>query len=360
MPKLSPEEVRLLKAAVKRVTVFELWQLLQLPHAQCLPAPINWNQDYLGLSPLRKEKNPSFSIFDGGRRWKDHGVNRSGDSADFLAEAMKVSPENAARLLIGISGVSGARHPIAEAPPGGGQTSYDPLKDEAKTRERAKWPAFETPTNDDLETIAEFRGLSVEGVTLAAKQRLLFCMDSREGRAWVIVDSERANAQARRLDGRPWENIKSKAWSLSGSVGGWPIGIHEAQTFPTIALTEGGPDILAAFHCIWLTGHEATIAPVTILGAGMNIVPAALSHFGGKEVRIFIHGDDNGQGQEAAKRWAGKLTSAGAALSGFFLKTDLNDFVRNLGKAKRKDEYWAFLRKAFGFTARGREAESNL
>ena len=147
MSKLSPEEVRLLKAAVKRVTVFELWHLLQLPGTQCLPAPINWHQDYLGLSPLRKEKSPSFSIFDNGRRWKDHGVNRRGDGADFLAEAMKVSPENAARLLIGISGVNGAHHPVAETPPGGGQMSYDPLKDEAKTKERAKWPVFETPTN---------------------------------------------------------------------------------------------------------------------------------------------------------------------------------------------------------------------
>jgi hypothetical protein len=358
MPKLSPEEVRLLKAAVKRVTVFELWQLLQLPGTQCLPAPINWNQDYLGLSPLRKEKNPSFSIFDGGRRWKDHGVNRSGDGADFLAEAMKVSPENAARLLIGISGVNGAHHPMAEAPSGGG---YDPLKDEAKAKERAKWPPFETPTGDDLKAIADLRGLSVEGVTLAAKGRILFCFESREGRSWVLTDSERVNAQARRLDGQPWESLGgSKAWSLGGSVGGWPIGIHEAQTFPVIALTEGGPDVLAAFHCIWLTGREAVIAPVAILGAGMNIVPAALSHFGRREVRIFIHGDDNGQGQQAAKRWAGKLTGAGAVISGFSLEADLNDFVRNLREAKRKDEYWAFLRKAFGFTARGREAGLNL
>jgi UDP-N-acetyl-D-mannosaminuronic acid transferase (WecB/TagA/CpsF family) len=90
------------------------------------------------------------------------------------------------------------------------------------------------------------------------------------------------------------------------------------------------------------------IAPVTILGAGMNIVPAALTHFGGKEVRIFIHGDDNGQGQEAAKRWAQKLTSAGAVISGFSLEADLNDFVHNLREASHKDKYFVFLHKAFG------------
>ena len=80
-----------------------------------------------------------------------------------------------------------------------------------------------------------------------------------------------------------------------GSVGGWPIGIRESQIYPAIALTEGAPDMLAAFHGVWLTGREAMIAPVTILGAGMSIAAAALSYFAGKKVRIFVHGEECGQ-----------------------------------------------------------------
>ena len=36
--------------------------------------------------------------------------------------------------------------------------------------------------------IADLRELSEEGVAIAAERGLLFCADSREGRAWVITD----------------------------------------------------------------------------------------------------------------------------------------------------------------------------
>ena len=77
----------------------------------------------------------------------------------------------------------------------------------------------------DLKRIADLRGLSVEGVTLAAKERILFCLDSREGRAWVVSDSERINAQARRLDGRPWESLEDLRHGRL-RVGGWMANWH--------------------------------------------------------------------------------------------------------------------------------------
>ena len=134
---------------------------------------------------------------------------------------------------------------------------YDPLNDEEKTARREGWPVFETPTQTEIEAIAKLRGLSSQAVSLAVGRGFLFCADSREGRTWVIADPLRVSAQARRLDGKPWERLSgAKAWSLPGSVGIWPIGLREAWDYPAIALVEGGPDLLATFHLTWLTARE--------------------------------------------------------------------------------------------------------
>ena len=107
----------------------------------------------------------------------------------------------------------------------------------------------------EIEAIAEFRGLSIEGVSLAAEVGLLQCADSSEGRAWIVTDSRRRNAQARRIDGQTWKHIgDKKAWTLPGSEAAWLIGLSEAAPFPLIFLVEGGPDLLAAFHPVWCAG----------------------------------------------------------------------------------------------------------
>jgi hypothetical protein len=122
-------------------------------------------------------------------------------------------------------------------------------------------------------------------------------------------------AQARRLDGKMWKRKDSKAWTLPGSVGAWPISLREAQRFPAIALVEGGPDLLAVFHLAWLTAREETIAAVAILGASLSIPEAALPLFTGKEIKIFPH--LKGDGQKAGMRWAAQLQSAGANPGGY-------------------------------------------
>ena len=75
------------------------------------------------------------------------------------------------------------------------------------------------------------RGLSAEGVAIAGERGLLFCADTEEGRTWVITDSRRLIAQARRMDGKPFEHIGGhKAWTLPGSIGALPIGLYESLT----------------------------------------------------------------------------------------------------------------------------------
>ena len=189
----------------------------------------------------------------------------------------------------------------------------------------------------------------LEGVAIAAERGLLFCALWHGHRAWVVTDSARVNAQVRRMDGGPWEEKDSKAWTLPGSVGGWPVGLREAQAFPAIALVEGGPDLLAAFHLAWCeTSTPETLAlgkgvdvlgnlgVIAIFGAKTRIIDAALPLFASKRVRIFAHDDTSGY--SAAATWTATLKAAGAAVDSFgftgFRQSDgvpvddLNDFVR--------------------------------
>ncbi len=79
-----------------------------------------------------------------------------------------------------------------------------------KARKRESWPTLDAPTGAEIKAIAELRGLSMEGVSLAAEAGLLWCANCDEGRAWIVTDSRRINAQARRMDGQPWAHIGSK------------------------------------------------------------------------------------------------------------------------------------------------------
>ena len=54
--------------------IYEAWEDLGLPGE-----PMESCQ-----SPLRDDVTPSFSVFDGGRKWKDHGTEEHGDVFDFV------------------------------------------------------------------------------------------------------------------------------------------------------------------------------------------------------------------------------------------------------------------------------------
>ena len=136
--------------------------------------------------------------------------------------------------------------------------------------------------------------------------------DGKRHDAWVIKDSTRRSAQARRFYGRKW--ICGKAKSLYGSWGGWTIGAREIGNRPIVMLCEGMPDFVAALgvaYCENLPLDE--VAPACIPGTAHRIHPEALPHFAKKRVRIFAHPDEGGQ--KAARVWAAQLFSVGASVS---------------------------------------------
>lgn len=197
----------------------------------------------------------------------------------------------------------------------------DRIDDPSKAEERAKWPPFEPPAPEDLEAIVRARGIPVEGVRLAVARGILWTATHRDARSWIVTDEGRMAAQARRLDGRPWEvgdGTTRKADTLRGSIGKWPVGIAALKPqYHAVLLVEGGPDLLAAHTVIHAEKREADAAAVAMLGAGCNPRESELYRFTGRTVRIIEHDDD--AGRKAGARWAGLLQPHAASVDGLRL-----------------------------------------
>jgi hypothetical protein len=163
MNTLSP-----LDAAKEQLSVPALWQFLNLPGR-----------------PGNSCRSPFCEVYDRGRKWKDHATGQGGDAADFLAVAYNLSAEEGARRLIALANV-----PIHTSERTGLENFVrSHCAEEEKARMHKDWPIFQQPSAAEIESIAELRGLSVEGVSLAADRGLLFCASFREGRSWVIAKS---------------------------------------------------------------------------------------------------------------------------------------------------------------------------
>jgi hypothetical protein len=340
--KLTPTEVHELKGSLTRITVYDLWRLIVLPGYRNLPN--DSRADHSCLSPLRDENKESFSIFNEGRRWKDHGDNTNefnhGDCVDFLMRSTGMDRVVASRIIIAIDSINEASE-NGDHPSNNG---HNPFTDPLKATNRATWPQLEIPTTEETQKLAALRTLSPAGIKAAVNKGFLRCANSSEGRVWVITDNTRYLAQIRRFDGKTLAG-GAKAKSLKGSIGSWPIGLKEAAKFPAIALVEGGADLLAAIDLIIATGTETAISPVAMLGSSMRIAETMLPLFAEKRVRIFAHIDQ--AGQTAARQWADQLQSINVEVTGYSFAGlsssnkpvgDLNDFISSISENPTAEE----------------------
>jgi hypothetical protein len=78
-----------------RLTVVELWARLY-PNS----AP-KTGRNWIYKSPFREDKTPSFSIFSGGTRFRDHATGDAGDVISFASLAYGISSKEAIRKLSG-------------------------------------------------------------------------------------------------------------------------------------------------------------------------------------------------------------------------------------------------------------------
>ena len=262
-------------------------------------------------SPFREDKNESFSVNADGTLCNDFATGEAGDQVWFFQRASGLSQKDACRKFIELAGGHFTRAPRAAR-----------RQDRAaEAKPKPVFLDFSEGTAADFQHLASLRHIGREGLEWASERGLLWFGTLKDLPTWIVTDSARVNAQARRMDGAQWEHIGAKAWTLPGSWASWPIGITEAQPFPAISLCEGGPDFLAAHYlALWeqATDHtkrDVQCSPVAMLGASQRIHADALPLFAGKRVRIFGHADE--AGRAAVELWARQLASVGAEVDAF-------------------------------------------
>lgn len=289
----------LIAEAKERLSISALWELRGWPGKPGKSCKF----------PDGSDKRASASVLADGMLLKCFRSGRVFDAPALLAEVEGLPMESACREFIRLAGLSGAH--VAGLPP-------RPRRENPPepARVKPKFPLLSACTPEDVAGLARLRGVSPDAVRLAVDRGLLHFADSREGRSWLVADSSRWSAIARRMDGRGWDFLGgAKARMLRGNWASWPIGIGEAANFPCIALVEGGPDLLAALHFAIQQGVADAVAPVCMASAGISFPGEVLPYFDGKRVRIFLDGDR--AGAAAFERWAGQLTDAGAVMDGF-------------------------------------------
>lgn len=282
-----------------------------------------WTAGKSCKSPFRQDRTPSFSVFDSGRAWKDHGNSEAGDVVSFYMKATGLSFTDAVERLAVMAGIY----------------SDEPTRKPEPIKELRLPEDLHTGSSKELATVAKLRGLNVEAVEEASARGLLRFGTVCGSHCWLLTDKHQKSAQARRMTGEAFPAAKNlpsrKAHTLAGSCQSWPLGLLEASQEPFLAIVEGGPDMLAAIHFAQAEGAAERVGVIAMLGASNTIPAEALPHFKNKRIRIFRHADD--AGEKAANCWAGQLEAVGAAADIFDcggvplrsgkISGDLNDFT---------------------------------
>ena len=248
-----------------------------------------------------------------GTLFNDFATGDAGDAVAFFQRATGLSQKDACRKFVELA--NGHYTPPART------SCPRPQAPAVKSKPKPVFPDFRKSTADDFKLLADLRNIGREGLEFASERGLLHFATLKDLPAWIIIDIERVNAQARRMDGKEWEHIGAKAWTLPGSWASWPIGITGTKDFPAIALCEGGPDFLAGHYlALWEQSthnrkRDVQCVPVAMLGASQKIHSDALPLFVNKRVRIFGHDDE--AGRVAVERWAAQLASVGADVDAF-------------------------------------------
>jgi hypothetical protein len=289
-------------------------------------------KDGLYSAPDREDNHPSFSIRDNGRKFYDFARAEGGDVFDFIRLVEGVDRKQAFTIA---EEIAGGRAPLPPVPP-------------PKPRGEIKLPSLRVGKPEDFERVAKLRCIDPAALFTASRFNVLRFADVCRFPSWVLLDDALKIVEGRRMDGRPYPEIKTdrchlverKGHAVGGSKKDWPCGaaVLKGKPFRAVAMVEGGPDMLAAFHFI-LNAGAGDVLPVAMLGrgAGVRIDAQALALLAGRRVRIYPHADADGGGVKSAHVWAQQLHAVGCTVDLFSFQglmrrdgkpvKDLNDAV---------------------------------
>lgn len=249
--------------------------------------------------PFHEDRSASFSISPDGKLCNCFAGCVKGSAIDVLMKATGLSEKEACRKFIEMA----ARLPMSTLP------EPPPRRESRQEEKRAlpNLPPMDYGTPEDHEALAALRHVSIEAVRVAEVVGVLRFGEWRGQPAWFVRDPGGRVAQARRMDRQLW--ACGKVANPKNSWASWPVGAGVKIADQSIALCEGGPDLLAAWHFIHCQQRREDVFAVAMLGAGHKIHPEALPWFANRRVRIFTHGEESGR--KGAARWAEQLASVG-------------------------------------------------
>ena len=245
-------------------------------------------------SPLRDDKNPSFTFYIGRKgdvRFKDHGTGKSGSMINLLSELLSVSCACAAEkidshLRLGLWTV--------------------PKVSSKKKSEGPRNIKLRQIREKDIEQLSKVVGQDCKeivsvlevGLKMLGVGKVYFRSTYGEDDCFFLYDEEANIARVRKLDGSKIMNSKSVC--LAGYKSG-PLGISKIQpNINEVWVMEGEKDTLA----VCAANPEMDYNPICMTGASVSFEKYSDRVKGHK---VIIHAQNDEPGLDAANRWAREI-----------------------------------------------------
>lgn len=266
-------------------------------------------------SPFRQDRNPSFSIFDNGRRWRDFASDEAGRVFDFVAKALACDFAEAVRWIeqrLGIDpahGVTPARA-VPSAKPDVAAVKAEAVPEYRMNKdELAQAVAMATRLADDgalCARVAGARGWSSETVRKLAQEPCLGWNDEHAALAFLFDSGVKLRRREPDGERRIWWHIgKPSLWRACALRGIQ----NQADNPHTVIVAEGETDAITALDdgC-----EEDGKTHVVALPSASTFAAGWLPLFAGRRVILAL--DDDKAGHAATARVARMLDGTAASV----------------------------------------------
>ena len=296
----SVESPDIFEQAKKTYRIEDIWSAFDLPGQPGKSCK----------SPFRKDNHPSFSVYDEGRRWKDHATSDGGDVIEFVKHALDGSHKDAREWFCERLGID---------EPDYNQDSIRKRQSPASQR-RIQFPGkLIEGTQDTWSAFAERRGYTDPGVKAMVEDGILRFIRAGGKKCFVVLDNELRAAEIRRIGGSPFPG-GTKAYPLKGVDKSWLVGSSRLRSAPrsaAVLVTEGATDLLAAFDLFHTLDRfnrvERLWVPTALLGARCRHISSDCENLiKGRHVRLVP--DDDDAGRAMAEHWEPKFHNMGCTV----------------------------------------------
>lgn len=305
-------------------TVFDVWRMFY-PSA---PEPRLGNN----RAPYREDNNPSVSIWDDGRAWKDQAEGFGTDVIEFIKVALGGGYDDVRDWLLERLGIDREDGLAVE------RGAYRNRPATPKPPKRISWPCELIEGKPETwAAFAKTRGWTPEGIELAVSRGYLRFGIVQGRKSYIVMDSTGRCAEIRDIKRQPFVGGKPQ-FPLSGVDKSWlPGAVHlvGATKDVGVILCEGAPDLISAIDLYNRYDGPCRWVCTSLLGSKCrSIHPDCAKLIKGRRVRIIPDADD--AGDEMAEVWKANVKALECHVDVVRLPRDkdLTDVLNSLNPAK--------------------------